>query len=182
MGAGKDMMNKHVPSHPKYGDMETRLKRYNRKAPAGLTVKERLLFYSYVDRDTGCWEWTSTKNQKGYPRMKIDKVMCGAHRVSYEMFTGPLIDELEMDHICENRGCINPAHIQQISHGDNIRNGARWRHKKDNHCIHGHKYTEENTQIRADGRKRCATCRRSQARERTGIKRNAQDEMDSRTA
>jgi hypothetical protein len=67
-----------------------------------------------VDQN-GCWLWQGTMNWKGYGRISIGDREIGAHRVSYEIFVGPIPDGLEIDHLCKVRGCVNPDHLEPVT-------------------------------------------------------------------
>lgn len=110
------------------------------------------------DRDA-CWEWTKGTT-KGYGRIYIGCDMFGskihvyAHRYSWRLHNGPIPDELEIDHTCRNRACVNPLHLELVTGDENkVREGAR-----KTHCIHGHRYTEANTYIDPNGHRRCRRC------------------------
>lgn len=62
---------------------------------------------------SGCWEWIES-TAYGYARDF-------SHRLSYQIFVGPLIEGLELDHLCKNTKCVNPEHLEQVSHRTNIR-------------------------------------------------------------
>lgn len=72
----------------------------------------------------GCWLWTATKNEDGYGQFKLDGQMRRAHKVSYELFVGPIPEGLDVLHKCDNRGCVNPNHLEVGTHGDNMRQMA----------------------------------------------------------
>ena len=72
-----------------------------------------------------CWLWTKCKNSDGYGRMRVNGVLEQVHRVSYEIFVGPIPEGLELDHTCRNRACINPAHLEPVTHLENVRRGRR---------------------------------------------------------
>jgi HNH endonuclease len=77
--------------------------------------------------DAGCWEWTGAITGGecgGYPCIRIDGHTLGAHRVSYALFKGEIPDGLEPDHTCKNRKCINPDHLEAVTHQVNVRRGA----------------------------------------------------------
>jgi hypothetical protein len=63
-----------------------------------------------VNPESGCWEWIKCKDKKGYGRAFKDR----AHRVIFERFKGPVKEGLELDHLCRNRGCVNPDHLEQV--------------------------------------------------------------------
>lgn len=156
------MFDKHVPYSNKYGDLKERLKTYVRFPPSGLTKKETLLFHAVRNRKTGCWDWLGDMNQKGYGRLFYNGKKHSAHRVSFEMFNGPISEDLEIDHVCENRKCVNPAHLQQITHRQNIRNGRLMKSRRipKTHCPQGHPYQGDNVLWTRGGYQYCRQCRR----------------------
>ena len=77
----------------------------------------------YTKHPNGCWEWDRTKNQDGYGRVKKFGVLCSAHRVSYELYKGPVGDK-HVCHSCDNPGCVNPAHLWLGTHQDNQKDKA----------------------------------------------------------
>lgn len=107
-----------------------------------------------------CWAWKGAQNNKGYGRVRFNSVAVYAHRLAYELLIGPIPDGLELDHLCRNRACVNPAHLEPVTHQENV---ARALFKT--HCPKGHEYTDTNT-IR-DGRSRkCRICKRARDRGR----------------
>ena len=114
-----------------------------------------------------CWIWTAAINSHGYgqfmPILKPRKLV-PAHRFAYETLVGPIPEGLESDHLCRNPACVNPAHLEFVTHKINCRRGtvgivagARMRSKT--HCPYGHEYTPENTYLNK-GRRVCRACRR----------------------
>lgn len=81
----------------------------------------------YVDEETGCWVWTAAKAPSGHPGFCLGrpegKRWVQAHRVSYEHFVGPIPEGLELDHLCVNPPCVNPAHLEPVTHAENMRRG-----------------------------------------------------------
>jgi hypothetical protein len=74
-----------------------------------------------------CWEWTSARTPSGYARVKRQGRDSQAHRVAYEVHVGPIPDGLELDHLCRNRGCVRPDHLEPVTHAENMRRGAPFR-------------------------------------------------------
>ena len=117
----------------------------------------------------GCIEWTGDKGNSGYGRFWIgpeNSRKALAHRWSYEYHVGPIPDGLVIDHLCRNKICVNPKHLEPVTASENVRRGVSAERIKAaaearTHCRRGHEYTEENTGRRASRpRERfCKECR-----------------------
>jgi hypothetical protein len=77
----------------------------------------------------GCWLWTGAKAGKGYGAIwqGSSARMTYAHRAIYESMIGAIPDELELDHLCRNHACVNPDHLEPVTHSENLRRGYRAR-------------------------------------------------------
>jgi hypothetical protein len=105
------------------------------------TVEER--FWAKVNKTDSCWEWTAAQFPGGYGSFFIEKKSHVAHRVSYEMFFGPIPEGMEIDHTCHSRGCVNPGHLRLATHKQNSENrvGARSDNKTGVRGVHWHSKT-----------------------------------------
>lgn len=110
--------------------------------------------------DAGCWEWQRGLNFGGYGSMRIEGKRWMAHRAAYELAIGPIPAGLDLDHLCRNRKCCNPEHLEPVTRSENLRRGevGRW-NLATTHCPQGHPYDDENTYQDKRGWRGCRTCR-----------------------
>jgi len=153
--------------------------RQNRPIPQ-FDTHERFLSKISVNSTTGCWEWNAGKtaggygifmvpyNQKTPGSRSMPKRNFSAHRVSYEIFNGPLRSELVIDHMCRNRACVNPNHLREVTENENaLENNSSPLaiNSQKTHCIHGHEFTPSNIARQKNGGRKCRICKaRSEAK------------------
>lgn len=136
------------------------------------TALERFLAKIQV-APNGCWEWSGCHGKLGYALLSVNKdghwTTVNAHKFAYENLVGPTPIGKELDHKCRNPGCVNPEHLEPVSHKVNCQRGisgelARIRQLSKDHCCHGHPFDETNTQIRKNGSRRCLICHREEGK------------------
>jgi hypothetical protein len=125
-----------------------------------------------------CWEWMGTRDHLGYGKFSIGGARkyggreVKAHAFAYEVIVGPIPEGLTIDHLCRNPGCVNPAHLEAVTHGENMRrgNGFSGLNFRKTHCDRGHAFDRVNTRIKVDTRGRvhraCRNCQREDQRSR----------------
>ena len=95
--------------------------------------------------ENGCIFWTAFRDGNGYGKFGIGRKVFLAHRVTYEQLIGNVGAGLELDHLCRNRACVNPFHLEPVSHKTNCQRGlAGHKERIKTHCPQNHEYTEEN--------------------------------------
>lgn len=124
----------------------------------------------YTILANGCWQWNAAKTGRGYGVLGVKTGSRLAHRLSYEHFVGAIPAGLTIDHLCENKACVNPDHLEpKTNKANNLRGySASAKNAKKTHCPGGHEYTAQNTYIHR-GMRHCRACHRIQARERRFI-------------
>ena len=123
------------------------------------TTEARIL--AKVDRTEGCWQWLAARNAYGYGVIGIPGTHRTqlVHRLAYETWVGPIPDGLDLDHLCRNRACVRPEHLEPVTRRTNLLRGEgiTARNAAKTHCPQRHPYSGRNLIIRS-GRRRCRTC------------------------
>lgn len=122
--------------------------------------------YSIEDRgyESPCWIWTHSKSKSGYGIFQITRkefIESVAHRAAYILLVGKIPDGVELDHRCRQRDCVNPEHLELVTHQVNVLRGDTFAatNAAKTHCPRGHAYSEENTYVHR-GQRHCKTCKR----------------------
>jgi len=153
----------------------------------GFNRNELARLFSKIKPDslTGCWNWTAAIANKGYGVWTYQQKYIHAHRVMYSWLVAPLPTgdrgpgSLTLDHLCRNRRCCNPAHLQAVTRGENVLRGegVTAQAKRRTHCKRGHPLPEQPNRTDTIGRV-CVVCHRDWHREKA--RRNRADERARR--
>lgn len=131
-------------------------------------------FWAKVQKTSTCWNWTASRSGKGkYGQFFVFKkngrpYMALAHRAAYELLIGPIPEGMTLDHLCKNTICVNPAHLEVVTRGENARRGLPKNAKK-TLCPKGHPYDRVDTWFdKRSGKqvfaRRCDRCRKESER------------------
>ena len=128
------------------------------------SLEERLIANTDV---ADCWNWTTGTDQNGYGRVSIDGARVQAHRAIWELLVSPIPDGMTIDHLCRNRSCVNPDHMEIVTPGENVLRGFGVSAKaaRKTHCPAGHAYAGGNLYIYpVTNHRGCRACGRASAR------------------
>ncbi|MAH50729.1 hypothetical protein CMI37_33225 [Candidatus Pacearchaeota archaeon] len=125
-----------------------------------------------LDPTTECWDWTASKSRDGYGCFKVGRKILQASRFSYTHFVGTIPFGLEIDHLCHNRSCVNPKHLEPVTKKVNGERQDKTRlsisHTK-THCLRGYPYIEENIWRDRKGIRYCRACSRFRDQRRRSL-------------
>lgn len=149
----------------------------------GQGLAERVESKIRENPETGCWDWQGSKYKQGYAKTSCAGVTLRVHKILYKGMIGDIPEGRELDHLCRNRGCVNPSHLESVTHAENIRRGAISRgltgescqrsyrganwvpsdttggwHKAE--CKRGHRMIGENVRTTSVGGRQCRACKR----------------------
>jgi len=137
---------------------------------------QRFEKYVHIEPNTACWLWVGAQTSAGYGELVIGSKrgpgprMGYAHRLSYEHYIGPIPKGLQLDHLCRQRCCCNPAHLEPVTHAENMARCDKVAcgrlNRSKTHCLRGHTFDERNTFVRSTGARRCRACERDAATRR----------------
>jgi hypothetical protein len=114
-------------------------------------------FEPKVNFTDDCWVWTASRDKNGYGRFGYEGTTRFAHRVAYELLVEPIPPGLVIDHLCRNKSCVNPDHLETVPWGENIRRGDLWMYKV-THCPQGHPLDGKAKGRAGRSRRYCRVC------------------------
>lgn len=142
-------------------------KHYSRQLRTGTTTMatptEAQRFWAMVHKSNDCWVWQGGLSSNGYGTFSgSEHGTVAAHTYAYRDKQGFIPAGLELDHLCRNRACVNPAHLEPVTHQVNVLRGTAPPavNAAKTHCKRGHEFTPENTVIKSGPRRECRTCKR----------------------
>lgn len=126
------------------------------------SLQDRLFTHVSPEPNSGCWLWTGYLGTHGYGTAHDGIRTTQAHRATYRAWRGDIPPRTPLDHLCRVPACVNPDHLEVVSHRTNFLRGMSPPAVaiRDGRCRFGHPYTEENTYYRANGNRQCRICTR----------------------
>jgi len=136
------------------------------------TVSPEKRFWSFVKNTGNCWEWYGGKTSNGYGGFYLNGKSVRPHRFAYQLFNGKIPDGLTIDHLCNNKICVNPKHLEAVKIGVNVLRGTRNPaaiNARRQFCKRGHPFSEENTfrysaNTTNPGSRLCKICQRERSK------------------
>ena len=129
-----------------------------------MTAALEVRFFSKLTQSGDCWLFENL-GAEGYGHFYVDRRPKLAHRWAYEHLVGPVPNDLELDHLCRNRACVNPGHLDPVPHSVNILRGDSFAatNAAKTHCLRGHSFDAANT-YEHGGKRLCRACQAERCR------------------
>lgn len=127
-----------------------------------ITARARFEMKYVTEPNSGCWLWMGGLKPHGYGSFRNELgVVVPAHRYSYELHKNVIPPGLELDHLCRNRCCVNPDHLEPVTSTVNVLRGmgAGAIYARRTHCERGHLMLGDNLRIKSDGTRQCVQCK-----------------------
>lgn len=131
-----------------------------------MKVESMERFWQKVEKTERCWLWRGAVDNNGYGRFRLNGKTVYAHRLAYKLSVHSIETDMTLDHLCRNRQCVNPDHLEQVTNKENILRGQAPSAKaaRRTTCLNGHVYDDANTYWRKNGQRVCRVCHRDEMR------------------
>lgn len=127
-----------------------------------LTVIDRFMSKVEIVTESGCWIWMGFLDKGGYGSFDFAGKKIKHPKAAWTVLRGKIPPGLEPDHLCRVRCCVNPDHMELVTHRINCQRGNAGKHFSDRtHCPKGHPYSGDNLSIKKSGARRCMACSRA---------------------
>lgn len=132
------------------------------------SLRERFATRYRLEPGSDCWLWTGALNAQGYGKIQADGRRLTAQQASYLLHHGVIPEGLEIDHLCRNPACVNPAHLEAVTHRENMLRGVNKAAERARltQCKRGHPFVPPHVRRAPNGTRRCRTCETLTQRER----------------